>query len=51
MRQMIIYNGRSNRNFGAVVSSKEEYNAPAPRISDFTVPGKNGKLHYADGTY
>lgn len=51
MRQMIIYNGRSNRNFGAVVSSKEEYNAPAPRISDFTVPGKNGKLHYTDGTY
>lgn len=51
MDDFFEFNGRSTADFGMMVESHPNQNAPRRRRTAIEIPGRNGVLHYADGTF
>lgn len=46
-----IFNGQKARSLGLELQSPLSLSAAVPKISTATIPGRNGVLHYYDGSY
>lgn len=46
-----IFNGQKARSLGLELQSPLSLSAAVPKISTSTIPGRNGVLHYYDGSY
>ena len=51
MKNFIIFNGQSLRDFGVYISGLNTYNAPSRDVDSVKVPGRNGTLTMDNGRY
>ena len=51
MKNFIIFNGQSLRDFGVYISGLNTYNAPSRDVDSVKVPGRNGALTMDNGRY
>ena len=51
MDDYFAFNGRSTREFGMVVESHPNQNAPKRRRTPIEIPGRNGKLHFDEDAF
>ena len=51
MKNFIIFNGQSLRDFGVYMSGLNTYNAPSRDVDSVKVPGRNGTLTMDNGRY
>lgn len=51
MRNWLIFDGKSSKDFGVYISGLNTYNAPERDISTVSVPGRNGDLTIDNGRY
>lgn len=51
VKNYLIYDGQKSSDFGLYISAGATYDAPAQRIEMVQVPGRNGDVAIADGSY
>lgn len=51
MRNYFYYNGKSSADFDFYVANKNQFNGARKRVETFAIPGRNGTLSIADGSY
>ena len=51
MRNYLIFNGKSTKDFGVYISGLNTYNAPERDVEIISVPGRNGDLTIDNGRY
>ena len=51
MKNFIIFNGQSLRDYGVYISGLNTYNAPSRDVDSVKVPGRNGTLTMDNGRY